>query len=604
MIILIVGVLIINLIPLSLVILKKSREVVVRMTYENCTNLSENISNVVTEELLVNDTYDISKSTISKLKTKNIKGLVNSYLIDADGMYVADMLGNLDGKKVTGVEFEYYNKLTEMEMLSLSESKDRDTLKFSSPVFIISKGKQLRVGTTVFEFDKKIIFESLRSIELVILLGMVITILFGLSIAIFSGVALARPITVLSRGAKIIGDGQLDYRINLYGQDEIGQLASSFNTMTERIDIFTQEIEAEKNRAKKAYLELEASQKQLVQSDKMITLGTMVAGVAHEINTPLGAIKANSENILQSVKDLTTSLDPDKTELSRDELRIVTQILSNVNEAPKALSTKETRALRKKITAILEEKGLQNVETTTDYILELGLSEKLEILEPIIQHPKFLQLLGITNNIYGIRKKSLVIESSALRVSKIVKSLKSFMHFEQKEEMVLSDLTEGMETVLTILHNKLKAGIDVTTHYESVPQIYCYPDELNQIWTNLIHNSIQAMNEKGTLLIEIRSTKNSSEKPDIDKRNPEFTGNYLAISIEDNGPGIPPEIRSKIFEAFFTTKPVGEGSGLGLHIIGKILEKHAGLLELDTEPGRTRFTIKIPERTQAPIKEQ
>ena len=169
------------------------------------------------------------------------------------------------------------------------------------------------------------------------------------------------------------------------------------------------------------------------------------------------------------------------------------------------------------------------------------------------------------------------------------------MHFDQNEKMIISDLTEGMETVLIILHNKITYGIEVIKNYgEDVPQIPCYPDELNQVWTNLIHNAIQAMSEKGTLQIDIESLSTLKGTPDIDKRNPEYKGSYVSVSIQDSGSGISPEIRTKIFQAFFTTKPAGEGSGLGLHIIGKILEKHAGALYLESEPGKTRFTVILP----------
>ena len=169
------------------------------------------------------------------------------------------------------------------------------------------------------------------------------------------------------------------------------------------------------------------------------------------------------------------------------------------------------------------------------------------------------------------------------------------MHFDQNETKIVSDITEGMETVLIILHNKIKYGIEVIKNYEeNVPQIPCYPDELNQVWTNLIHNAIQAMDEKGSLQIDIEKVSSLNGKPDIDKRNPEYKGDYISVSIQDSGHGIPPEIRHKIFQAFFTTKPAGEGSGLGLHIIGKILEKHEGALYLESEPGKTRFSVLLP----------
>ena len=354
------------------------------------------------------------------------------------------------------------------------------------------------------------------------------------------------------------------------------------------------ELQVSKERVTKAYLELEASQKQLVQSDKMITLGTMLAGVVHEINTPLGAIKANSENILESLRNLILKLNPSLSHISLEELQNSMKILELSRESTTSFSSKEARALRKKVISLLEERNQSNPEILTDFIIELSLVEALERNEEILAHPQIEKYLSIAGDLHGIRKKSSVIQASAERVSKIVKSLKSFMHFDQNEKKILADLSEGMETVLIILHNKIKLGIEVTKNYEYVPQIYCNPDELNQIWTNLIHNAIQAMDEKGSLQIDIEKISSFNGTFDIDYRNPSYKGDFINVSIQDSGSGIPPEIRKKIFQAFFTTKVAGEGSGLGLHIIGKILEKHEGALFLESEAGRTRFSVLLP----------
>jgi two-component system, NtrC family, sensor kinase len=366
-------------------------------------------------------------------------------------------------------------------------------------------------------------------------------------------------------------------------------------TLSTTLKISNEQLELTKERATKAYLDLEASQKQLVQSDKMITLGTMVAGVAHEINTPLGAIKANSENILESLRGLIQKLNPTLSHITISDLQNAIFILELSKDPKTAISSREARVVRKKVISALEEKGKINVEVMADYFLDMGLVEALERGEEILNHPELEKYLSIANDLHGIRKKSSVVLNSAERVSKIVKSLKSFMHFDQNEKMIVSDLSEGMETVLIILHNKIKYGIEVIKNYgENVPQILCFPDELNQVWTNLIHNAIQAMEEKGTLQIDIESITNLEGKPDIDKRNSDYKGGYVSVSIQDSGSGISPELRTKIFQAFFTTKSAGEGSGLGLHIIGKILEKHAGALYLESEVGKTRFTVILP----------
>ncbi|NJN86142.1 MAG: GHKL domain-containing protein [Leptolyngbyaceae cyanobacterium SL_7_1] len=136
---------------------------------------------------------------------------------------------------------------------------------------------------------------------------------------------------------------------------------------------------------------------------------------------------------------------------------------------------------------------------------------------------------------------------------------------------------------MTIYHNSLKHGIEVIKHYEPVPQILGYPDELNQVWTNLVHNAIQAMNNQGTLTIRLFQQ-----------------GEAVVVQFTDSGCGIPPEIQLKIFDPFFTTKPVGEGSGMGLSIVKRIIDRHQGDITLKSQQGHTTFSVSLPMPSTTP----
>jgi len=135
--------------------------------------------------------------------------------------------------------------------------------------------------------------------------------------------------------------------------------------------------------------------------------------------------------------------------------------------------------------------------------------------------------------------------------------------------------------VLTLCQNQLKKGIEVVKNYEDIPDILCYPDELNQVWTNLIYNAIHAMDGSGRLGIDIAGQ-----------------GSDIAVRITDSGHGIPEAIRERIFEPFFTTKPAGEGSGLGLDLVRKIIDRHQGRIEVESQPGKTTFSVFLPKDEQ------
>ncbi len=177
----------------------------------------------------------------------------------------------------------------------------------------------------------------------------------------------------------------------------------------------------------------------------------------------------------------------------------------------------------------------------------------------------------------GIGVDSRNIHLAVERASKIVFALKKYAHHDRTGEKVLTDLIDSLEMVLTLFHNHIKQGVEVVKNFKTIPKIMCYRDELNQVWTNLIQNALQAIKNKGILQIDIEGIENN-----------------IVIRIIDNGPGIPEEIKSRIFEAFFTTKISGEGCGLGLDISKKIIEKHLGTIEFESIPGKTTFQVQLP----------
>ena len=188
------------------------------------------------------------------------------------------------------------------------------------------------------------------------------------------------------------------------------------------------------------------------------------------------------------------------------------------------------------------------------------------------------RILNLAYKLSELKRATQTIGTATERGSKVVFALKSYAHQDASGEKIESDITTGIETILTLYHGQMKHGIELVKKFDAnLPKLLCYPDELNQVWTNLIHNALQAMDNKGTLTISV-------------VRQDE----QLKIGIEDSGKGIEPKHMPKIFDAFYTTKAAGEGSGLGLHIIRKIIDKHSGTISVESEPGRTLFTVLLP----------
>ena len=345
------------------------------------------------------------------------------------------------------------------------------------------------------------------------------------------------------------------------------------------------DLESAKKNLEKAYEDLKNTQQQLVQSEKMAALGQLIAGVAHEINTPIGAISAAATNISKALPQTLQNY-PRLLSTLGDKADLFFQLVERTLSFTGSLTSREERQYRRQLTEFLEQNQIPNASNIAQSLVKIGVYDKVDPFLPLLKHPEADFIIEMAGNIGKLRLNADNIELAVGKTQKIVFALKAYSRKSVEEKPEYVQIPETIDTVLIIYHNQLKYGIEVTKEYgPDLPAILGLPDQLAQVWTNILSNAIQAMQGKGSLHIRVWRE-----------------GDDIIASFTDSGPGIPKEIQDKIFEAFFTTKPAGEGTGLGLDISRRIVEKHGGKIYFESEPGKTTFYVRLPLRTPFEVK--
>lgn len=318
------------------------------------------------------------------------------------------------------------------------------------------------------------------------------------------------------------------------------------------------------------------------QNEKLMALGKLSAGLAHELNNPASSIVRNAETLYEHMH-----LTPDRFKnvmllnVTPQEVDVVNELLFQKMKAPlQNRSILEKEDAKDELLDWLEDRAIENSEVLADTFVEYDFEiADLEVVQNAVGDKNPGAVLHWVENNLTLERLIGEIREASDRIGTLIGAVKSYTHMDQGSDFSPVDVQSGLTSTLVMLKHKIKAkNVEVVTSFgENLPKVMANPGEINQVWTNLIDNALDAMDKGGTLQLQTNCSKNS-----------------VYVKIIDDGPGITDEVIDKIFDPFFTTKSIGEGTGMGLEVVQRIVNKHKGTISVDSHPGATTFLVCLP----------
>lgn len=410
--------------------------------------------------------------------------------------------------------------------------------------------------------------------------GVLLTLLLTAGATARAASRLVRPLQEVAATAEQVAAGQFDARVTWEGEDEVGLLARSFNRMTERlVDTLRDQETLVRDRTAsltRSLADLEQAQAKLVDTEKMAVLGQLTATIAHEINTPLGAIRSSATYLHQTVSLRFGDLPEFFRSMGPADLAFYKALVIQKGVVLQPAATGEDRKRRRALAQRLRDTGEEDPDGLAEDIVFLVPEEEDEALLEAVAAGRRGLIQKAAETAQQLQSSSIILEASD-RAAGTVAALVDYSRARDIRSEDEVDPAKELDTLMTLYYGVAKRGVEVVRQFEPGVTLQGDRDKLNQVWVNLINNALHAMEKQGHLHLRTRSV-----------------GHAVEVSILNDGPPVPVELREKIFEPFFTTKKTGEGTGLGLDICRRIVEAHHGSLTLCEEGPLTCFTVRLP----------
>jgi signal transduction histidine kinase len=316
------------------------------------------------------------------------------------------------------------------------------------------------------------------------------------------------------------------------------------------------------------------------QREALVALGTLSAGLAHEINNPAAAATRAVDSLTGELDTLLASLGRlAQGEISSDQFTALDALRREIEPRPALLDPLAVADQEEALSSWLHSHGVARDWVIASPLAAAGVDLAwCERAATVVEGPALEAALEWVASTFSVAKLLAEVKESTRRVSSLVAAVKSYSQMD-RASMQQIDVTDGIDSALAMLGHKRRPGIAVVRDYSaSLPRIQAYPGELNQVWTNLIDNALDAMNGAGTLKLAARAEEE-----------------HIVVEVGDTGPGMPSQVASRAFDAFYTTKDAGKGTGLGLDIARRtVVERHGGLITIDSQPGNTVLRVLLP----------